>query len=107
MSLMADLLGDCSPYIFDLVYDIDVRMLFIECGDDPGKGEPDLRIVFPDVVEYSESNNIKKPEDDYVDDLVNLENLNIVEGDSKTIQITTYKKTINITLTGLPFTEEL
>lgn len=102
MSLYSDLLGDCSPYIYNLVYDIDARMLFIECLDDPESDEPDLRIVFPDVVSFRETNQLNKPDDETMDDIVDI----IRDGEGP-ISILTYKKAIEIELTGEPFAEEI
>ena len=67
MTLTAELLGETSPYIYNLVYDVDVRLLFIECLDDPSDEEPSLRIVFPEVISYAESN-----QPDALDDELNL-----------------------------------
>ncbi len=101
MILTGKLLGDCSPYIFNMIYDIDVRMLFIECVDNVKQTKPNIRIVFPEVISYSERNLQKEPDDEYMDDLVVVERL-----DDKNIQITTYKKEIKIELNAEPFTEE-
>lgn len=102
MSLTGKLLGDCAPYIYNLIYDIDVRMLFIECIDNPATKRPNLRIVFPEIIHYSERNEQSKPDDEHMDDLVLIDE--IEEGK---ITIQTYKKKIEITLTGKPFTEEI
>ena len=72
MSLTGKLLGDYAPYIYNLVYDIDVRMLFIECIDDPDTKQPDLRIVFPEIISYSETNEQSQPDDEYIDDIVSI-----------------------------------
>lgn len=101
MILTGKLLGDCSPYIFNMIYDIDVRMLFIECVDNVKQTEPNIRIVFPEVISYSERNLQKQADDEYMDDLVVVERL-----DESTIQITTYKKEITLELSAEPFTEE-
>ena len=101
MILTGKLLGDCSPYIFNMVYDIDVRMLFIECVDNVKQKEPNIRIVFPEIISYSERNLQKKPDDEYMDDLVVVERLNDTE-----ISIVTYKKEITLELAADPFTEE-
>lgn len=102
MSLMNELLGGCSPYIANLVYDIDVRMLFIECVDDPEKQDPVLRIVFPGIVEYSESTELSEPDDETIDDIVDIYPM---EGGR--IGIDTYKKSIVLKLTEKPFTEQI
>lgn len=102
MELTEQLLGDCSPYISNLVYDIDVRMLFIECFDDPEAQNPLLRIVFPSILSYAETSLINEPEDETVDDIVSIERI-----DPRKIVITTYKKEILLTLTEEPFVEEI
>lgn len=102
MSLYSDLLGDCSPYIYNLVYDIDARMVFIECLDDPESDEPDLRIVFPEVVSFREANQLNKPDDETMDDIVD-----ITRDSEQLIHILTYKKAIELELTGEPFVEEI
>lgn len=102
MSLLSDLLGDCSPYIYNLVYDIDARMVFIECLDDPDSDEPALRIVFPEVIAFRESNRLSQPDDETMDDLVDME-----RREDGTVSLVTYKKEITIELTGEPFAEEI
>jgi hypothetical protein len=100
--LTGELLGECAPYVFNLIYDIDVRMLFIECIHEPESGEPDLRIVFPDVISYQEKNLLGKPDDENMDDVVSIN-----ETAPNTISITTYKKEMTIELTGQPFVEDI
>ena len=73
MTLISKLLGHSSPYIFNLVYDVDVRLLFIECLDDPSDKKPALRIVFPEINFYSEVNQAEAGDDELMDDLVSLE----------------------------------
>ena len=102
MEITEQLLGDCSPYIANLVYDIDVRMVFIECFDDPETQNPVARIVFPGVLSYAETNLINEPEDDTIDDLVSIERM-----DARRMVITTYKKEIMLTLTEEPFVEDI
>lgn len=102
MILTGKLLGECSPYIFNMVYDIDVRMLFIECVDDIKQTEPNIRIVFPEIISYSERNLQKQADDEYMDDLVVVE-----QTDENVIIITTYKKEITLELTAQPFTEQV
>lgn len=102
MEITEQLLGDCSPYIANLVYDIDVRMVFIECFDDPETQNPVARIVFPGVLSYAETNLINEPEDDTIDDLVSIERM-----DARRMVITTYKKEILLTLTEEPFVEDI
>ncbi|TNE76146.1 MAG: hypothetical protein EP334_08955 [Gammaproteobacteria bacterium] len=102
MSLFAELLGDCSPYIFNLVYDIDVRLLFIECLEDPSDEEPSLRIVFPEISSYAETNQADALDDELMDDLVSVDWTN-----ENQITITTCKKEMVLELTGTPFTENI
>lgn len=100
MILTGQLLGEHSPYIFNMVYDIDVRMLFIECVDNIKQKQPDIRIVFPDIISYQEKNLQKQPEDEYMDDLVVVEQI-----DDQHIKIITYKKEMILQLDSQPFTE--
>ncbi|MDH5391910.1 MAG: hypothetical protein OEY11_01865 [Gammaproteobacteria bacterium] len=100
MILTGTLLGEHSPYIFNMIYDIDVRMLFIECVDNIQQEQPSLRIVFPEIISYSERNLQKQPDDEYMDDLVVVERTG-----EHLIKITTYKKEIELELTAEPFTE--
>ncbi len=102
MTLIAKLLGDCSPYIYNLVYDIDVRLLFIECLENPSGSEPALRIVFPDIVSYSEKNQSEALDDELMDDLVSMD----WSGNNK-VTILTCKKEILLELTGQPFSEKM
>ena len=102
MTLTAKLLGDCSPYIYNLVYDIDVRLLFIECLENPSDSDPTLRIVFPDIVSYSEKNQSEALDDELMDDLVSMD----WSSDNK-ITILTCKKEILLELTGKPFSEKM
>lgn len=102
MILTGQLLGEHSPYIFNLIYDIDVRMLFIECVDNVKQQKPNIRIVFPDIISYAEKNLQKQPEDEYMDDLVVVE-----KTADRQIKIITYKKEINLELNAEPFVEQL
>jgi len=102
MTLTAKLLGDCSPYIFNLVYDIDVRLLFIECLNNPSDSEPSLRIIFPDIVTYTEVNQSDALEDELMDDLVSMD----WAGENQVV-IITCKKEITLELTGKPFVEKM
>lgn len=102
MILTGKLLGEHSPYIFNMVYDIDVRMLFIECVDNVKQKEPTIRIVFPEIISYSEKNLQKNPDDEYMDDLVVVEQL-----DDTHLSITTYKKEITLEMAAEAFTETL
>ena len=101
MILTGKLLGEHSPYIFNMVYDIDVRMLFIECVDSVKQKQPTIRIVFPEITSYSERNLQKEPDDEYMDDLVVIE-----QTDDSHIIITTYKKEITLQLNAEAFTEK-
>ncbi|WP_461519710.1 hypothetical protein [Porticoccus sp.] len=102
MSLIAELLGDCSPYIYNLVYDVDVRLLFIECLDDPSDEEPSRRIVFPEITSYSEGNQTDALDDELMDDLVSMDWTN-----ENQVTILTCKKEIVLELTGKPFSEQI
>ena len=102
MTLTAELLGETSPYIYNLVYDVDVRLLFIECLDDPSDEEPSLRIVFPEVISYAESNQPDALDDELMDDLVSMDWSN-----ENQVTILTCKKEITLELTGKPFTEQI
>lgn len=102
MSLLDTLLGPASPYIANLVYDIEVRLLFIECVDSPEKQKPTQRIVFPGIVLYSESSELAEPDDDTVDDIVD-----IYRRHDGCYCIDTYKKSIVLAMTGEPFTEAI
>lgn len=102
MTLTAKLLGDCSPYIYNLVYDIDVRLLFIECLENPSDSEPTLRIVFPDIVSYSEKNQSEALDDELMDDLVSMD-----WSSENKITLLTCKKEILLELTGKPFSEKI
>jgi hypothetical protein len=102
MTLTAKLLGECSPYIYNLVYDIDVRLLFIECLNDPADTEPSLRIIFPEVVTYTEKNQSDALDDELMDDLVSMD----WAGENQVV-IITCKKEINLELMGKPFAEKI
>tara|TARA_B110000305_G_C18854960_1_gene366224 strand:- start:77 stop:385 length:309 start_codon:yes stop_codon:yes gene_type:complete len=99
---LTTLLGNSSPYISNLVYDIDVRLLFIECLEDPSDEEPSLRIVFPEIVSYAEINQADALDDELMDDLVSMD----WPGENR-VTIITCKKEIMIELTGKPFTEKI
>ena len=102
MTLTAELLGETSPYIYNLVYDVDVRLLFIECLNDPSDEEPSLRIVFPEIISYAESNQTDALDDELMDDLVSMDWSN-----ENQVTILTCKKEIILELTGQPFTEQI
>lgn len=102
MELTEQLLGDNSPYIANLIYDIDVRMLFIELLDGPESQKLVQRVVFPGVVSYSETNLLNEPEDDSIDDVVSIQRL-----DKNRIILTTYKKEILLNVSEEPFVEAI
>lgn len=102
MELTEQLLSSSSPYISNLVYDIDVRLLFIECFDDPDKQNPVARIVFPGILSYAETSLLEAPDDDSIDDIVSIERM-----DARRIVITTFKKEILLNLTEEPFVEPI
>jgi len=102
MELTEQLIGDCSPYIGNLVYDIDVRMVFVELMDAPETQNLKRRIVFPGIVSYNETNLLNEPEDDDIDDVVSIQRI-----DAKRIILTTYKKEILLHLSEEPFIEEI
>ena len=96
------LLGENSPYISNLVYDIDVRLVFIECFDNPKTQKPTIRLVFPGILTYAETNLLDQPDDENIDDI-----MSIIQLDKQRISITTYKKEITLTLTDEPFVEKV
>lgn len=102
MELTEQLIGDCSPYIGNFVYDIDVRMVFIELVDGPETQNLKRRLVFPQVVSFSETNLLNEPEDDAIDDVVSIQRL-----DKQRVIITTYKKEVLLNLLDDPFVEEI
>ncbi|AUM13623.1 hypothetical protein [Ketobacter alkanivorans] len=102
MELTEQLIGDCSPYIGNLIYDIDVRMVFVELMDAPETQNLKRRIVFPGIVSYNETNLLNEPEDDDIDDVVSIQRI-----DAKRIILTTYKKEILLHLSEEPFIEEI
>lgn len=102
MELTEQLLGSSSPYIANLVYDIDVRLLFIECFDDPDTQNPVARLVFPGILSFAETSLLEAPDDESIDDVVSIERI-----DARRIVITTYKKEILLTLTEEPFVEPI
>jgi|TARA_B110000879_G_scaffold194514_1_gene262383 hypothetical protein len=102
MTLIAKLLESNSPYISNLVYDVDVRLLFIECLEDPSDEKPSSRLVFPEITSYSEINQGDAFDDELMDDLVTMD----WSGENR-ITIVTCKKEITIELTGTPFSEEI
>ncbi|HAG94777.1 MAG: hypothetical protein CMK83_07455 [Pseudomonadales bacterium] len=100
MELTEQLIGDCSPYIGNLVYDIDVRLVFVELLDGPESQNLKRRIVFPGIVSFHETNLLNQPEDDSIDDVVSIQRL-----DTNRLILTTYKKEILLNLTEEPFVE--
>ena len=102
MELTEQLIGDCSPYIGNFVYDIDVRLVFIELVDSPEDQNLRRRIAFPGVVSFSESNLLNEPEDDSIDDVVSIQRL-----DKSRVIVTTYKKEVLLNLTEEPFVEDI
>ena len=102
MDLTEYLVGDCSPYIGNFIYDIDVRMVFIELLDDPETQNLRRRIVFPGVTSFGETTLLKQWDDEAIDDVVSIQRL-----DAKKIVITTYKKELLISLEEDPFVEDI
>ena len=102
MDITEKLIEGCSPYVGNLVYDIDVRMLFIELFDDPKSQNLAQRVVFPGVIHYEEVNQLDGPEDETIDDVMTIHRI-----EEDRILITTYKKEITLTLEEEPFVEEI
>ncbi len=102
MDLTEYLIGDCSPYIGNFIYDIDVRMVFIELLDDPESQNLRRRVVFPGVTSFAETNLLKQWDDEAIDDVVSIQRL-----DAKKLVITTYKKELLISLEEEPFVEDI
>lgn len=102
MELTEQLIGECSPYIGNLIYDIDVRMVFVELMDAPETQNLKRRIVFPGIVSFNETNLLNEPEDDDIDDVVSIQRI-----DANRIILTTYKKEILMNLSEEPFVEEI
>ncbi|MAR91624.1 MAG: hypothetical protein CML06_12190 [Pseudomonadales bacterium] len=102
MELTEQLIGDASPYIANLVYDIDVRMVFMELVDAPESQRLVRRIVFPGVDSFHETNLLNQPDDEAMDDVVSIQRL-----DTHRVILTTYKKEILLHLSEEPFTETI
>jgi hypothetical protein len=102
MELTEQLIGDSSPYIGNLVYDIDVRLVFIELMDSPEQQNLVSRIVFPGIVSFNETNLLNEPDDDSIDDVVSIQRL-----DTRRVIVTTYKKELLLHLTEEPFVEAI
>ena len=102
MDITEELLDGCSPYIYNLIYDVDQRILFIECLDDPEDEEPALRIVFPEITQYQEANLLDEIDDESIDDIVSIEQV-----EQGKVSIVTYKKDIQIHHDGDIFIEDI
>lgn len=102
MELLDDLLDGASPYLYALIYDIDERALVIECVKDPKKPTPYQRIIFTGITHYSETNLLDEPDDENLDDLVEI----TVKKDAGFL-ITTYKKEILVHTTEQPISEPI
>ncbi|MGM0564243.1 MAG: hypothetical protein ACQES2_07930 [Pseudomonadota bacterium] len=95
MDWLKTLTEGASPYLFALVYDIDERALILEVVKDPKRPDaPCRRAIFTGVTHFSEENLLDEPDDENLDDVVDI--LPLSEGG---FAITTYKKAITV-LTG-------
>ncbi|EDY86914.1 hypothetical protein GP5015_142 [gamma proteobacterium HTCC5015] len=101
MDLLDRLLDKGSPYIFALIYDIDERALVIEMLKDPKQADrPFRRAIFPGVTAFREESLLDEPDDENLDDLVDI--LPLKEGG---YIITTFKKALTIHTREEPIVE--
>lgn len=101
MELTDQLIGDCSPYIGNFVYDIDVRLVFIELLDSPEQQQLKRRIVFPGIIAFSET-NLQTSDEEELDDLVSVQRLA-----ADKLVVTTYKKELLLHTAEEPFVEAI
>lgn len=91
-----------SPYLFALIYDIDERALILEVVKDPKHPDkPCRRAIFTGVTHFSEENLLDEPDDENLDDVVDI--LPLSEGG---FAITTYKKALTVLTEEEPLVED-
>lgn len=65
-------LSGCSPYISQLLYDINNRVLTLECVNNVEEFLPKKRILFEGVISYSESTEDVDYDDELIDGVVSM-----------------------------------
>jgi hypothetical protein len=100
--LMDTYLPGCSPYISKLVYDIDKRILLMECVNSASENVPHTKVTFSGVRSYSEETIDDEYDDHCMDGVVGM---NWVK--EKVFCIHTEKKEIIIEIENEPATEKI
>lgn len=94
------LLGDCSPYISSMYYDVTNRELCIEFMDNVVNREPYKRIRCVGVLKYQEIDVEDEPDDDCLDDLLGID-----WSEQNILCIKTHKKEIILITENDPISE--
>lgn len=100
MDITSELLQGVSPYLSEVNYSVTYRKLVLVAVDDPEKMNPLVRVVFPEVINYSEE--VDEIDDDLVDGVIGI---HWVHQDK--ICIRTDTREIIITLSGKPYVEPI
>ena len=100
--LMDTYLAGCSPYISKLNYDIDKRVLTMECVNNANENVPHTKITFSGVRSYSEETIDTDYDDHCMDGVVGM---NWVK--EKVFCIHTDKKEIIIEIENEPTSEKI
>ena len=100
MDITSKLLAGVSPYLSRITYHVLERKLELVAVDDPDKMNDKIRVVFPDVVNYSEE--IDEVDDELIDGVIGIHWMA-----QDTICIRTDVREIIISLTGEPYAEAI
>jgi len=92
----------CSPYICKLIYDIDKRVLIMECVNNSGDCVPDTRVTFRGIKSYSEETIDDEYDDNCMDCVIGLNWLR-----ERLFCIRTDKKEIIIEIENDPVTSKI
>lgn len=99
-----ELLQNCSPYIDTIIYNIDKRILIIECVDSPlnENMKPIKRLEFSGIIKYQEENLEDNIDDKCMNTIFGigwLDNLNLcIHTDKKEIILTMVNHPVAINL---------
>lgn len=72
MDLIKQHLNDCSPYILNLNYNLNQREIVVVFANNTEDWAPSKRLVFSDVISFSEEPSEDLNDDDLIDSLMDL-----------------------------------
>lgn len=100
MDITSELLKGVSPYLAEITYHVMARKLELVAVDNPEEMNSRVRIIFPEVIYYSE--DVDEIDDDLIDGVIGIHWMS-----QETICIRTDMREIVVKLTGKPYVEPI